>query len=153
MEMIRKWAMPNKETFKIKPIKQLIKQEKIFGEICDPFPYPYKEDALKYMKSFKDNSVIFGLYDPPYSLRQLKECYESKGLALTTHETQSYWNDIDKEWDRIIKPGGKVIKFGWNSKRLSKSFEIKKIMLVNHGGNHNDTICTIQTKVIGDLYV
>ena len=69
------------------------------------------------------------------------------------HETQSYWNDIDKEWDRIIKPGGKVIKFGWNSKRLSKSFEIKKIMLVNHGGNHNDTICTIQTKVIGDLYV
>ncbi|GAH81276.1 unnamed protein product [marine sediment metagenome] len=47
-----------------------------------------------------------------------------------------------------IKKGGIVISFGWNSGGFGKNreFEIKEILLVAHGGNHNDTICVVEVK-------
>jgi hypothetical protein len=144
------WAMPNKKTFTIKPIEKLL-QEETRGKVLDPFPFPFQTDALELMRKTETESIDTGYYDPPYSLRQLKEVYESKGLALTQHMTQSYWHDIEQEWGRIIKPGGKVIKFGWNSGRI-KGFEITRILLVVHGGHHNDTIVTVQTKQNGNLF-
>lgn len=47
----------------------------------------------------------------------------------------------------IIKPGGKCIKCGWNSHLISDGFEITRILLVNHGSHHNDTIVTVQRKM------
>ena len=144
MKLERIWAMPNKNTFSILPIKDLLEEEiKISCPTLDPFVEPYKEDALDLMKSKEDNSIQTGLYDPPYSLRQLKEVYNNKGLSL--EQTQSYWTILEREWTRIIKRGGKLIKLGWNSKRL-QGFKIIRILLVSHGGNHNDTICTVQVR-------
>jgi 16S rRNA G966 N2-methylase RsmD len=72
----RKWAMPNLRTFQIKPIKEIIEKYKKKGIWLDPFPYPYKKDALEFLSEIKNNSVEGVLFDPPYSPRQLKECYE-----------------------------------------------------------------------------
>lgn len=143
----RAWAMPNKRTFQIKPIKKLLDEE-LGKSFVDPFPYPYKQDALTYLKTFDSESVEKLVFDPPYSLRQLKEVYESKGIALTQHETQYYWYDLKTEIARIMKPNGKVISFGWNTIGIGKTrgFDIKRILLVCHGGSHNDTICTVETK-------
>ena len=54
-----------------------------------------------------------------------------------------------KEISRIVKRGGKVITFGWNSGGIGQKygFEIEKILLVPHGGWHNDTICVVERKV------
>lgn len=48
-----------------------------------------------------------------------------------------------------MKVGGKVISFGWNSGGIGMKygFEIERILLVAHGGWHNDTICTIERKI------
>ena len=146
-EIIRKWAMPNKRTFSIKPIKELIQKEKTEGEWLDPFPYPYKEDAMKFLSRFEDAQVAGVLFDPPYSPRQLKECYYSQGMVL--HDTKSsVWKEWKDEIARVIKPNGKCISFGWSSNGLGKGrgFEITKILLVAHGGNHNDTICVVERK-------
>ena len=36
--------------------------------------------------------VVFLLfYDPPYSLRQVAECYKSVGIEVTMETTQSSW--------------------------------------------------------------
>ena len=53
-----------------------------------------------------------------------------------------------KEIKRILKVGGKVITFGWNSGGIGKTngFEITRILMVPHGGWHNDTICTVEIK-------
>lgn len=146
MEIKRIWAMPNHKTFSIKPIKELLEEEFI-GEYVDPFPFPYKTDALEYLKTFKDESVEQLAFDPPYSPRQLKEMYQSAGMAYDTKST--YWSNIKYEIARIMKKNGKVICFGWNSMGIGKTrgFEIQRILLVPHGGNHNDTICTVETKV------
>jgi len=150
MKITRVWAMPNKKTFTIKPIREII--NRYHCKWIDPFPYPYKEDALVYLKQFDDNSQEGGLFDPPYSPRQLKECYHSQGMVL--HDTKSsVWKSWKDEIARVIKHGGICISFGWSTQGLGKGrgFELVEILLVPHGGNHNDTIVTVEKKVQGTL--
>lgn len=54
---------------------------------------------------------------------------------------------------RVIKPNGLCLSFGWSTNGLGKKrgFEIIEILLVAHGGNHNDTIVTIEKKVQNQL--
>jgi hypothetical protein len=157
--------MPNSNTFKIKPISELIHKYST-GIIIDPFSNSnkfgtitndldlnydtdYHMDALDFLKMFDDNSVDGVLYDPPYSPRQVSECYKQFGYEVTQETTQaSFWSKHKDEMARIIKQGGKVICFGWNSQGVGKGrgFEMARIMLVAHGGNHNDTICTVENK-------
>jgi len=139
--------MPNHRTFDIKPIKEFIK-ENIGSDYIDPFPYPFKEDAITYLKKIETNSKLSLVFDPPYSQRQLKEMYHSNGLSLDHPMDNSYWSNCKKEIARIIKPNGKVISFGWNSNGIGKKygFEITKIVLVAHGSQHNDTIATVEIK-------
>ena len=152
MMIKRVWAMPNHRTFDIKPIKEFIK-ENIGLDYIDPFPYPFKEYAIKYLKKIETNSKLSLVFDPPYSQRQLKEMYHSNGLSLDHPMNNSYWSNCKKEIARIIKPNGKVISFGWNSGGIGKKngFEIEKILLVNHGSQHNDTICTLEVKATSEL--
>jgi len=148
MRFERYWAMPNHKTFKIKPIKDLILQE-LGDNYVDPFPYPFKQDAIDYMKSFKDASVDKLVFDPPYSAHQLKEKYYSNGVALNNKLDNSYWSKCKKEIGRIIKINGKVISFGWNTNGIGKNngFEKTKILIIAHGSQHNDTLVTVEVKV------
>jgi hypothetical protein len=78
----------------------------------------------------------------------LKTKYENAGLCLGKKYNAAYWSNCKKEISRIIKPGGKVISFGWNSNGIGKKygFKIIKIVLVAHGSIHNDTIATVEVK-------
>jgi len=79
----------------------------------------------------------------------MSECYKSFGMEVTSETTRSnWWTKHKKEITRILKPNGKVISFGWNSGGIGKTngFEITYILLVPHGGKHNDTICTVEVK-------
>lgn len=165
--------MPSSNTFSIKPIREMINKELIGGVIIDPFANnsilkqiivnqtyitndldeqyntDYHLDALEFLKMFEDDSVDMVLYDPPYSPRQVSECYKFLNKTVDFKTTQSsYWTKHKKEISRIVKPGGKVITFSWNSGGIGKKygFEIKDILLVAHGGWHNDTICTVEVK-------
>ena len=158
--------MPNKLTFKIPSIARMLKRivfplsGKIildpFANRCHGFATNYNDinpnnfgtnlEALDFIQTFPDSSVDGVLFDPPYSLRQLKECYDGIGKSLTGYHTTSYFHDIKKEIQRVVKPGGFVLSFGWNSCGIGKNkgFEIKEILLVSHGGLHNDTIVTYE---------
>ena len=162
----RVWAMPNKNTFDIKPIASLIQDEMTQGTWIDPFANKnkfanitndlnekydtdYHLDALDFLKIFEDDSIDGVLYDPPYSPRQVSECYNDVGYNVTWDTTKaSFWGNHKKEISRIVKIGGKVITFGWNSGGIGYKygFEIERILMVPHGGWHNDTICTVEVK-------
>lgn len=164
----RIWAMPNKNTFEILPIKNLISEEvsleklwidpfanrnkiaSITNDLNPEFDTDHHLDALDFLKLFDDASVDGVLYDPPYSPRQVSECYKNIGHNVTNETTRaSFWGNHKKEISRIVKPWGKVITFGWNSGGIGSKydFEIKRILLVPHGGWHNDTICTVEVKI------
>jgi len=164
MEFERTWAMPNSKTFSIKPIKDLLAEEVTKGIWLDPFARnskiatitndlnpncsaDYHLEAIEFLKLFNDNYADGVLFDPPYSPRQIKECYN--GIGIENFNTKmNFWSDTKNEIARVIKPNGKSICFGWSSMGLGKcrGFTIQKILLVPHGGNKNDTIVTVEIK-------
>ena len=178
MELERTWAMPNKDTFSIKPINKLISRlvselrvkKMLCGgvKIIDPFcngdksgfsdltndldpeiEADYHLDALDFLKTIDTNSVDCVLFDPPYSPRQVSECYKKMDMTVNMQTTQSsFWGNMKKEISRIVKDGGIVISCGWNSGGIGKTngFEITEILLVAHGGWHNDTIVTVESR-------
>lgn len=167
MKITRAWAMPNKNTFEIKPIKELIEKYSVSGITIDPFANEnkiaditndldptfnthYNLDALEFLKLMKAKSIKRVLYDPPFSTRQVAECYKKLGKTVNKETTQSsYWSRHKKEVSRIVVQGGVVISCGWNSGGIGKKygFKIIEILIVAHGGWHNDTIVTVEQKV------
>jgi len=162
----RKWAMPNKWTFKIKPITKLLEEE-MTGLIADPFAgqnSPAHEqndiketagnwdtdhkDALTWLRGKRTNRYDTVLYNPPYSITQPMMYGKKEFFSMEIGIVMKYWADCKNEIARILKPGGKAMCFGWNSMGLGKNrgFEMKRILLVAHGGSRNDTICTVEIK-------
>lgn len=167
MKISRIWSMPNSKTFSIPPIKELVTRYVANGEIIvDPFANDckygtitndlipkynttYNLDALDFLKLIDSSCVDVVLYDPPYSPRQVKECYEGMGLPVTAEQTKASFRarHLD-EIARILKPGGVCLSFGWNTNGVGKKrgFEIIEILIVPHGGSKNDTLCTVEVK-------
>lgn len=165
MKIERVWAMPNKWTFKIKPIANLL-SEKMTGYWIDPFagknspatltndlnpsmPVKFHLDALIFLKKLNNEIADGVIFDPPYSFYELRRCYKSIGKDnYRWGELNNYWSKCKDEIARIIKNGGKCISFGWNSTGIGKKrgFKITRILLVCHGSIRNDTIVTIETK-------
>ena len=159
----REWAMPNADTFSIPIIGQFVARH-IQGleTVVDPFARnkrlakwtndinpdtqaEYHMEARDFMrmlveKGVKADAVIF---DPPYSPRQVSECYAAIGLTPTMKDTQTA--NMKKEcrdlMRQIVKRGGKVLTFGWNTVGMGPDWITEEIMMVCHGGDHNDTIC------------
>lgn len=181
MEINREWAMPSKNTFEIKPVKKLLLKyiEKLKPDaiIIDPFANKgtikkisnrtdlkyitndldedfdtnYHMDALEFFKTLPDNSVDLVLWDPPYSPRQISECYKRLDKSVNFETTQaSYWSKQKKEIARILKKNGYCITCGWNSGGIGAKYRMKieEILLVAHGGWHNDTIITVDKKTL-----
>lgn len=169
MMINRIWSMPNKWTFKIEPVQQII-DKYITRNFIDPFAgnsiyknycttndlnkkikADYNLCALDFLKQQSSSFYDGCLFDPPYSVRQIKECYENIGRKLTAEETKSsFISEIKNQVARVVKPGGVVISFGWNSNGLGlcRGFKIIEILLIAHGGSHYDTIITVEQKSV-----
>lgn len=158
--------MPNKWTFKVKPIAELLNRYDVGKDWIDPFAGMYSPaeitndadvgrnalyqyDGFEFLsKHLKDNSAIGALFDPPYSTEQCLRTYKSRYKG--TAGRSEYVRQCKDEIARVVRPGGLCISFGWNSAGIGKGrgFKIEEILLVCHGGFHYDTIITIDRKVL-----
>lgn len=169
----RRFGQPNKHTFLIHPIKQLLTEEVTPGVWLNPFagfsrldmlgvrlltndinpatPADDHLDALAWLQKQPDAGADGALYDPPYSLRQVGEVYSGHGVAAFA-TGMDYWARCRDELARAVKPGGKVISFGWTSTGLGvqRGFTVSRVLLVPHGGARNDTICTVERLGVSD---
>lgn len=170
MKMSRIWCMPNANTFSMKPVEQLLDRY-LTGTVVDPFARnsdrakeysndlnpqteaKYHMDAVDFCQMLVNNRVKANsvLFDPPYSPRQIKECYESIGRKTTFQDTQNarLYRQIKSLLSQILEQNGIAISFGWNSSGFGKKlgFEMLEIVLISHGGAHNDTIVTVERKL------
>jgi len=171
MKINRVWAMPSKDTFTIKPIAELLGRYcgggmfKV-GKWIDPFagenspakvtndhnpskPTTHHLEAVDFVNLFPDEEFDGALFDPPYSYRQVSEHYKVIGQKASQLDTSTqFYNRVLNPLANKIKQGGYCIHFGWNSNAMGKNrgFEIVEILLVAHGGHHNDTIVTVEQK-------
>ena len=170
IQLSRQWAMPSADTFDVPPIgdfvKKYLRQSKVS---IDPFARnkrwatytndlnpetaaEYHLDALEFLKMLKERGVVADLviFDPPYSVSQVKQCYEGIGLSVTQRDVSAlFYSDARNAISEVVSVGGIVLSFGWSSVGLgaTRNFKTEEIFLVCHGGAHNDTICMAERKM------
>ena len=123
---------------------------KITNDLDKSYKTDFNLDALDFLKQIKSNTIDLVLFDPPYSPRQVSEVYKKLNKSVNWETTQSsFWSKLKNEIFRITKSNSIVISFGWNSNGIGKKrdFEIIEILIVAHGGSHNDTICVVEKKL------
>ena len=160
--------MPSKDTFTIKPIAELLSRYVPVGGKgwIDPFagensPAEYTNDhnpekptthhleAMDFVNEIQEE-FEGALFDPPYSYRQVSEHYKVLGKKATQLDTSTrFYNRVLNPLADKIKKGGIVISFGWNTNAMGKNrgYEIIEILIVAHGGHHNDTLVTVEQKL------
>lgn len=165
----RAWAMPSAWTFTIKPINELVMRYVGDGTgWIDPFAgdnspaeitndwHPDRKadfhmDAEKFCIAIKSLGPFNGiLLDPPYSYRQVSEHYKEIGKKAKAIDTSAnFYNRVMNAICDSVKPGGHAITCGWNTNGFGKNrgFEIIEILVVPHGGHHNDTLVTVEKKL------
>ena len=163
------WAMPSRHTFEIPPIAAFLDRWlQGCNIIVDPFCGRSTRgthrndlgyggiDAAQWCEDLFPLQADAVLFDPPYSPRQISECYKGIGRKATMTDTQNA-----ALYKRVRDPLGKLLRasptfgtspsvalsFGWQSSGFGKGYVTKEIMLVQHGGAHNDTICVAQYKI------
>jgi hypothetical protein len=117
-----------------------------------------------WLKSIPAGIADVVLFDPPYTPRQLKECYNSLGLSL--HDTTAgYWAKLRDEVVRISHKGTIVLSFGYGASHIGTKrgydieeglivlqaekqgeFDIVDGLMILHGSLHNATICMAEVK-------
>lgn len=167
----RDWDMPNADTFNVPAIGHFVKRYLLNSKVSvDPFARNSRlathrndlnpETAAKYhldaevflkllaVKGVKADLVIF---DPPYSPRQISECYKRVGLEVGMEETQSalLYQRVRDAIAPLCDDGAIVLSFGWNTVGMGKrhGFEPIEIKIVDHGGAHNATLCLAERKL------
>lgn len=169
--MSRAWAMPSGDTFSIKPIAELLDRYLAGAKvIVDPFARNATRGTItndlnpttsaqrhlhaeEFAIALAAENVVADvvLFDPPYTLRQIKECYEGVGRGFTQYDSQDggRWTKLKDTLSTLVPVGGVTISFGHDSRGFGKKhgFEIVEILLVCHGGAHNDTIVTVERKL------
>ena len=107
-------------------------------------PSNHHGDALEFVKNteLKFDTVIL---DPPYNIRKGREKYNGKYIG--------HLKQIRNELSRIINRGGRVITLGYETSGMSqkRGFEKVAICIVNHGGDHSDTLCVVEEKKVMQL--
>jgi hypothetical protein len=165
----RAFAMPSRDTFSIAPIREFVQRyvRQNLGCSIDPFARncdfctftndlnpatdaAFHQDAEEFCRGLAPLAATLALFDPPYSPRQISECYRGLGRGVTGADTQNaaLYRRVRDALDALISPGGIVLSFGWSSNGMGsgRGYEIEEILMVAHGGAHNDTICIAERK-------
>jgi hypothetical protein len=167
-------AQPSAWTFTIPPIKALLERYVTDGGKGWADPFSGKSTLAEYRNDMdKDaptpshllaeefvRSLPLGLngilFDPPYSYRQVTENYRAAGRRAKSIDTSSnFYTRVRLALAPRVKLGGLAICFGWNTTGMGEylGFELGEVLIVNHRGHHNDTLCTVErkTREVADL--
>lgn len=170
MVMATAWCMPNKWTFKMKPVAEILDVliDLQGANWADPFcghslRAQYRNDmdpknafathhmdALDFVKILP-NDLAGVLFDPPYSPRQMADAYKliSKKVGMSGSQNARLYSKCKDVLAKKIKIGGTAISFGWNSTGFGKNrgFKRESILIINHGAAVNDTIMVIEKRI------
>lgn len=154
----RIFAMPSADTFSVKPIGEFVWRYLAESQrSIDPFArnkqwatrtndlnpdteaeFHLDAEVFCNLMGFTEEPFDLGIFDPPYSPRQISECYKSVGreVGMTGTQNAALYKRCRDALHEIISPKGIVLSFGWSSNGMGKmrGYEIVEILLVAHGG-------------------
>lgn len=163
--------MPSADTFDCPPIEGFVRKYLAQSQVSvDPFArnklwatytndlnpntrafHHMDAEAFLVQLSHEGVKADLVLFDPPYSPRQISECYKEAGLKVTMRDTQNaaLYKRVRDAAMNVLDCRAIVLSFGWNSSGMGqkRNFEQIEILLCCHGGAHNDTICLAERKI------
>ena len=172
MDIKHVWAMPNSETFSIKPIEEFVwKYLRNSRVSIDPYARnkgladwtndinpntsaEFHMDAEEFMAMLIEKNVKADLIllDGPYSPRQVKEMYNDIGRKMKMEDA---WGGATKKRmralvEQVSTPDCTVLYFGWNTNMMGKKagWSIEEVLMVSHGSDHTNTICMAEKRII-----
>jgi len=163
----RIWEMPSVDTFKMSKLREWILKwfqgrvlnvfggktkldeyylgEIIHNDLNKEIDADTHYDACFIDRYFQTESFDTIILDPPYSMYQAVHSYEGVRCQDITR--------VRVACDKLLRNGGIVISFGWNSVGMPSKYGYRKlaICIVSSGGSHNDIIITVDRKIKGVL--
>lgn len=112
----------------------------------------YNMDALDFLNRMRAENVVADvvIFDPPFSPRQLKECYDDIGKRVTIQDTQRTcsWRAEKDVINDITRAGSIFLHFGWTTHAMGKrrGWNMKELLVVCHGPGSNDTLCMAEVR-------
>jgi len=161
----RVWDMPNSDTFDVPSIGGFVKKYLMNSKISvDCFSRnkrwttytndlnpktaaEYHMDAEDFLRMLSAKGVRcdLAILDPPYSPRQISECYQEAGIKCGMKETQNaaLYSRVKNAMAEVLTDDAIVLSFGWNTMGMGKGrgFEPIEYMICDHGAAHNATLC------------
>lgn len=98
-------------------------------------------DAREFLRNVPSSIADLVIFDPPFSARQATDKYDGEGINL--YSEPGAISELMSSVHRILKSGGRVLKFGYNSSRHWPQLELEYLWLINFGGNRNDVIVSL----------
>jgi hypothetical protein len=108
----------------------------------------YHLPAQEFLESVPTNTADILIFDPPFSNIQAERKY---GEGANLYTEPGTIKALMIEINRVLKPGGIMIKFGYNSSRHFNA-EFVRGYAINFGGNRNDVLCTVWRNVQTTLF-
>jgi len=91
------------------------------------------------------------LFDPPYSLRQLKDCYNGIGKDLDLWQTHNMWKEGKDILASMMRPGSYAISLGWTTSGFGKNrgFEKREVHVFEQAAREDrySLLLTVEQKV------
>jgi len=145
MPKLYKWVIQNckGKTLNLFAGKVLLKGiDEIRIDLNKEMPADYYMDAYEFILIAKENGWKYDtvIFDPPYSLRKSREKY----YGIYTSKLRK----IKTILPELMNEGSYFINFGYSTNGMGKKrgFELIKICIINHSGDKDDTLCTIEIK-------
>lgn len=135
--------MPSADTFSVPAIGDMVKRYLATAKVsCDPFArnkrwathtndlnpkteaeHHMDAEAFMVMLAGKGVKCDLAIFDPPYSPRQISECYKEAGITVGMKETQNaaLYARMKAAMLPILTPDAIVLSFGWNSAGMGKN--------------------------------
>jgi hypothetical protein len=102
----------------------------------------YHMDVIEFVDSWKGKPFDTIVLDPLYNWRKAKEKYEGRMIGQ--------YPQLKNKLLSIITKDAIVISLGYDTVGMSKSrgFEKIGICVICHGGDHHDTLCVVEKRIL-----
>lgn len=103
-------------------------------------------DALEWLKLQPSNFFDLVILDPPFSDEANDRIYDHErihGEKSNIYTQATYFKGIMMEIFRILKPFGRVLRFGYTTSSLCKGLELMRVWCVNFYSPRNDVLVAL----------
>lgn len=168
----RLWQMPTADTFDMPEVAGFVKK-RLMKSLSSIDPFARNKRWAKYTNDLnpdtaaehhldahdflemligKNVSADLVIFDPPYSREQVKQVYAGIGRSYGLKDSQDHstnWRAERDLVDKLLCVNGIVLSFGWNTNGMGigRRYAPEEILIVCHGGSHNDTLCLAERKL------